>query len=82
MIMDDYIDKKSKQRHLKQKNVQTFYKSKNPEKRNVSQKSSTTVLNIYNKKKCFKSAYYNDFWRIKWLWRLLTSENSALPSQK
>ncbi len=41
----------------------------------------TSVFNIDNNKKCFlsrKSAYYNDFWRIMWHWRLvLWSESSA-----
>ncbi len=34
---------------------------------------SKTVFNIDNNKECFfsiKSAYYNDFWRIMWHWRL------------
>ncbi len=37
----------------------------------TKQKSSTIGVNIDDK--CFlssKSAYYNDFWRIMWHWRL------------
>ncbi len=43
--------------------------------------SSRTLFNIDKNKKCFlssKSAYYNDFWRIMWYWRLDNAENSAL----
>ncbi len=42
-------------------------------KKNYHSFRSTIVFNINNKKKCFlsrKLAYYNDFWRIVWHWRL------------
>ncbi len=60
----------------------TFYSSKDPIEKCVIVStqilSSTTVFNIDNNKKYFlrsKSAYYNDFWRIMWHWRL---ENADL----
>ncbi len=50
----------------------TFYSSKNPEKKMYHSFRSTIVFNINNKKMFLKQqlAYYNDFWRIVWHWRL------------
>jgi len=36
----------------------------------INSEKVSSAVNIDHTKKCFKSAYYNDFWRIMGHWRL------------